>query len=95
MRTALLFGTVSFDHNCNKIFSTCFRDSLAFATEPVFGSLSNVFNKHENFTNGMPPHLKVFIYDDQYVGQFDTTSFHRFYSCFVFVCSVFFFFKVK
>ena len=36
------------------------RDSLAFATEPVFGSLSNVFNKHENFTSGMPPHLKDF-----------------------------------
>ena len=33
---------------------------MAFATEPVFSSLSNAFEKHENFPSGMPPHLKVF-----------------------------------
>lgn len=36
------------------------RDSLAFAAEPVFASLSNVLEKHENFPGGMPPHLKGF-----------------------------------
>ncbi|XP_066927614.1 SCY1-like protein 2 [Clytia hemisphaerica] len=36
------------------------RDSLAFATEPLFSSLSNAFEKHENFPSGMPPHLKGF-----------------------------------
>lgn len=42
-----------------KVLCICFRDSLAFATEPVFASLSNVFEKHENFSSGMPSQLKV------------------------------------
>jgi len=36
------------------------RDSLAFATEPVFASLSNVLGKQANFSNGVPDQLKDF-----------------------------------
>ena len=41
-----------------------YRDCLAFATEPVFASLSNILGKHHNFSNGLPSGLKVRYHDD-------------------------------
>jgi SCY1-like protein 2 len=40
----------------NLIFSklSCFRDSLAFATEPCFCSLANVLGNHENMPTPLP-----------------------------------------
>ena len=34
------------------------RDSLAFATEPVYASLANVLGRHENLPSPVPPHLR-------------------------------------
>lgn len=40
------------------------RDSLAFATEPVFSSLSNILGNHNNFTSPVPKELKDYeLYD--------------------------------
>ncbi|XP_028397554.1 SCY1-like protein 2 isoform X2 [Dendronephthya gigantea] len=40
------------------------RDSLAFATEPVFSSLSNILGNHENFSPAVPKELKEYeLYD--------------------------------
>ena len=36
-----------------------FRDSLAFATEPVFSCLSNVLGKYDNLPSPLPKGLKV------------------------------------
>ncbi len=35
-----------------------FRDSLAFATEPVFASLANVLGNHDNLPNPVPSEVK-------------------------------------
>ncbi|CAB3987180.1 SCY1 2 isoform X2 [Paramuricea clavata] len=40
------------------------RDSLAFATEPVFSCLSNILGDHENFTPAVPKEIKEYeLYD--------------------------------
>lgn len=35
-----------------------FRETLAFATEPVFFSLANVLNKHDNMPSPLPADFK-------------------------------------
>ena len=40
------------------------RESLAFATEPVFSSLANVLGQHENLPNPAPSYLKEFTLFD-------------------------------
>lgn len=37
-----------------------FRESLAFATEPIFSSLANVLGSHENLPQPPPTYLKGF-----------------------------------
>ena len=34
------------------------RDSLAFATEPVYASLANVLGRHDNLPSPVPTHLR-------------------------------------
>jgi hypothetical protein len=36
------------------------RETLAFATEPVFCSLANVLNKHDNMPNPFPTDFKEY-----------------------------------
>lgn len=40
------------------------RESLAFATEPVFASLANVIGQHDNLPNPAPSYLKDFVLFD-------------------------------
>ena len=40
------------------VFFLHIRDSLAFATEPVFASLANVLGNHDNLPNPVPPDVK-------------------------------------
>jgi len=40
------------------MFCYIFRESLAFATEPVFASLANVIGHHENMPSPVPSELK-------------------------------------
>ncbi|XP_074605507.1 SCY1-like protein 2 [Brevipalpus obovatus] len=40
------------------------RDSLAFATEPVFASLANIFGKHDNIDTPYPQELTEFEFYD-------------------------------
>ncbi|KAG1701411.1 SCY1-like protein 2 [Nymphon striatum] len=40
------------------------RESLAFATEPVFASLANILNHHDNMPTPPPPELKGFSLHD-------------------------------
>lgn len=41
-------------------FFFVYRDSLAFATEPVFASLANILGKTENIPVPAPPQLDNF-----------------------------------
>lgn len=41
-----------------------FRESLAFATEPVFASLANVLKRHDNLPVPVPDYLKEFALFD-------------------------------
>ena len=57
----LKFGTQTFllFHKKTPAVSTFFhRDTLAFATEPVFASLSNVLGNYENLPSPVPSDLK-------------------------------------
>lgn len=51
-----LFVTV----NTNLATVLCYRESLAFATEPVFASLANVLGCHDNMPNPSPSDFKEY-----------------------------------
>ena len=44
------------------------RDSLAFATEPVYASLANVLGRHDNLPSPVPTHLRDYKVIIQAIG---------------------------
>ena len=45
----------------NGFFFSIFSDSLAFATEPIVGSLANFLGNQERMPNPSPPEIKVIL----------------------------------
>ena len=45
----------------NGFFVSIFSDSLAFATEPIVGSLANFLGNQERMPNPSPPEIKVIL----------------------------------
>ena len=46
-------------YDCNMLPIICFSNSLAFATEPVLGSLANLLGNYDRMPTVVPPAIKV------------------------------------
>lgn len=53
-----LLGLNKLSHLLFKLLLYPFRETLAFATEPVFSCLANVLNKHDNMPTPLPADFK-------------------------------------
>ncbi len=49
---------VTFYQKKKKTFTFFYRDTIAFATEPVFASLSNVLGNYDNLPSPVPSDIK-------------------------------------
>lgn len=65
-----------------------YRESLAFATEPVFASLANVLGQVDNLPSPVPAEIKDYKLFDVEIkyGLLQVGAFMHWYNCAVFRC---------